>query len=133
MAEVLTPGAVGEAQVVVTPETTAERFGNAGAAVFATPMLVALCEQAAIKAVAPYLLPGQGTVGTHIELNHLAATPVGLRVTARAVLIEVAGKRLVFSLEAWDERETVGRGRHERYIIDRDRFLARAQAKTDGR
>lgn len=129
----LTPGVSGEAQVLVTPDTTAERFGNAGAAVFATPLLVALCEQAAIRAVAPFLAAGQGTVGTHIDIEHLAATPVGLHVTARAVLTEVAGRRLEFSLEARDEKEVVGRGRHTRFIIDNAKFYARVQAKASAR
>lgn len=133
MAAVLTPGVRGEAAMPVTPETTAERFGNAGAAVFATPLLAALCEQAAIRAVTPFLSAGQGTVGTRLELEHLAATPVGMKVTARAVLTEVSGRRLEFSLEAWDDQEPVGRGRHTRFIIDNAKFYARVQAKAGTR
>jgi fluoroacetyl-CoA thioesterase len=129
MGNALTPGVTGEAIVAVTADTTAERFGNAGAAVFATPLLVALMEQAAIAAIKPYLADGAGSVGTRVEISHLAATPVGMTVRAQAELVEVAGKKLTFAVEAFDDREKVGEGRHERYIIDNGKFLARVAAK----
>ncbi len=129
MGNALTVGAVGEAAVEVTADNTAERFGNKGAAVFATPLLVALMEQAAIAAVKPYLAAGEGSVGTRVEISHLAATPVGMAVRARAELVEIAGKKLTFAVEAFDDREKVGEGRHERYIIDNAKFMARVAAK----
>lgn len=129
MAETLTIGASGQAMAEVTSANTAERFGNAGAAVFATPMLVALMEQAAIDAIRPYLEAGQGTVGTKVEISHLAATPVGMTVRATAKLAEIAGKKLTFMVEAHDDREKVGEGRHERYIIDTAKFLSKIAAK----
>lgn len=129
MGTVLTTGAVGEAAVAVTADNTAERFGNKGAAVFATPLLVALMEQAAIAAIKPYLDAGQGSVGTRVEISHLAATPVGMTVRARAELTEIAGKKLTFAVEAYDDREKVGEGRHERYIIDNAKFMARVADK----
>ncbi|MDT8902777.1 thioesterase family protein [Anaeroselena agilis] len=129
MGTVLTVGAVGEASVAVAADNTAERFGNKGAAVFATPLLVALMEQAAIAAIGPYLDAGQGSVGTRVEVSHLAATPVGMTVRARAELTEIAGKKLTFAVEAYDDREKVGEGRHERYIIDNAKFMARVAAK----
>jgi fluoroacetyl-CoA thioesterase len=129
MGNALTAGATGEATVAVTADTTAERFGNKGAAVFATPLLVALMEQAAIAAIRPYLAAGEGSVGTRVEISHLAATPVGMTVRATAELVEVAGKKLTFAVEAFDDREKVGEGRHERYIIDNAKFLARVAAK----
>jgi len=125
----MTVGLVGTAEIKVTPETTAERFGNAGAAVFATPLLVALLEQAAINCIGPYLPAGKGTVGTRIEVEHLAATPIGMTVRATARLAEVAGKRLRFEVEAFDDREKVGQGLHERFIIDTERFLAKVNEK----
>lgn len=129
MAEALTVGASGQAVTRVTADNTAERFGNAGAAVFATPMLVALMEQAAIDALRPYLAAGQGSVGTRVEISHLAATPVGMTVKATATLMEVAGKKLTFTVEAYDDREKVGEGRHERYIIDTAKFLSKIATK----
>ena len=129
MGNALTVGAIGEAAVTVTADNTAERFGNKGAAVFATPLLVVLMEQAAIAAVKPYFADGEGSVGTRVEISHLAATPVGMTVRARAELVEVAGKKLTFAVEAFDDREKVGEGRHERYIIDNAKFMARVAAK----
>ncbi|HWQ62248.1 MAG TPA: thioesterase family protein [Negativicutes bacterium] len=129
MEKALTAGLSGEAAVEVTAENTAERFGNKGAAVFATPQLVALMELSAINAIKPYLAAGEGSVGTKVDISHLAATPVGMTVRAVATLTEVAGKKLTFAVEAFDDKEKVGEGRHERYIIDTAKFLARVAAK----
>jgi len=97
--------------------------------VFATPQLVALMELSAINAIRPYLSPGEGSVGTKVEISHLAATPVGMTVRAVATLTAVAGKKLTFTVEAYDDREKVGEGSHERYIIDTAKFLAKVAAK----
>lgn len=129
MAEVLKVGITGEASVEVVPENTADRMGNKGALVFATPMLVGLMEQAAIAAIRPCLAAGEGSVGTKVEVAHLAATPVGMTVRATAKLVEVAGKKLTFEVEAHDDREKVGEGRHERYIIDSAKFFAKVATK----
>ena len=107
MPEGLIPGVTGEASVLVSDANTAEMFGNAGAKVYATPMLVALMEQAAIAAIRPLLSPGEGSVGIKVEMSHLAATPVGMQVVAHAKLVEVAGKRLVFEVVASDDKEVV--------------------------
>ena len=129
MENTLRLGIIGKATVSVTPDNTAEKFGNSGAVVFATPMLVALIEQAAINALAPYLADGQGSVGTKVEIAHLAATPVGMSVHATATLEEMAGKKMVFAVEAFDDREQIGKGRHERYIINTATFLEKVAAK----
>ncbi|MDR3589730.1 MAG: thioesterase family protein [Negativicutes bacterium] len=129
MSQGLMAGITGEATVKVTPENTADKMGNAGAMVFATPMLVALLEQAAIAATKPYLTAGEGTVGTKVDIAHLAATPVGMTVRATAKLVEIAGKKLVFEVEAFDDREKVGQGRHERYIINTEAFFGKVAAK----
>ena len=129
MEKTLTVGAAGQATAAVTPDNTAEKFGNKGAAVFATPMLVALMEQAAIDAIRPYLAAGEGSVGTRVEVTHLAATPVGMTVKATAELVEIAGKKLTFTVAAFDDKEKVGEGRHERFIIDNAKFLAKVAAK----
>ena len=132
MPEGLIPGVTGEASVLVSDANTAEMFGNAGAKVYATPMLVALMEQAAIAAIRPLLSPGEGSVGTKIEMSRLAATPVGMQVVAHAKLVEVAGKRLVFDVVASDNTEVVGKCRHERYIVsDMAAFLAKTMAKQN--
>ena len=130
MPEGLKAGLVGRAEVMVSDSNTAEIFGNIGAKVFATPLLVALMEQAAIDAIRSCLLPGEGSVGTKIEMSHTAATPVGMMVTAKAELVEVAGKKMVFSVTASDSREVVGTCRHERFLVgDMAAFLAKVAAK----
>ncbi len=131
MAEVLETGREFELKREVTPELTADRYGNPGAFVFATPMLVALLEETAIRCVAPALEPGAGTVGTRLDVEHKAPTPVGLIVTARARLIEVDRRRLVFQVEASDDVELIAAGTHERFVLKSlAQFLERAAEKT---
>jgi len=101
--------------------------------VFATGFMVGFLEWSCIKAIEPHLnWPQEMTVGTHINVSHEAATPPGLTVTAHAKLVEVDGKRLVFEVEAHDGVDTISRGRHERFVIDRDAFTARVKRKRDG-
>jgi predicted thioesterase len=126
----IAPGLVGEVELVVQPADTADALGNRGVHVLATPRLVALLEQAAIRAVAAHLPAGTGTVGTRIDVRHLAATPVGMRARVRAVLREVDGRRLVFDVEGRDDAERVVEGTHERVQVDQARFLARVAAKA---
>jgi len=131
LAEELHVGRVFEIEREVTLATTADHYGNKGVEVFATPALIALLEETAIGCVAPTLTGEQGTVGTRVEVQHLAATPVGMKVTARAELVEIDGRRLVFNVEARDERELVAKGTHERFIINSmQKFLARAMGKA---
>lgn len=125
----LTPGIKGSASCVVGPEDTAKALGSGAVDVFSTPKLVALMEKAALLSVRDYLDEGMDTVGTHLDISHSAATPVGMTVRAESELIEVDRRRLVFSVKAWDETELVGEGTHERFIIDRDKFLAKCSAK----
>ncbi len=119
----LKPGVTGEATTVVVRENTAARVGAGGVEVFATPMMIALMEQAAWQSVANDLEPGYVTVGTLVNVRHLAATPPGQRVRATAELIEIDGRRLVFKVEAYDEKQKIGEGQHERYIVNLDRFM----------
>ena len=126
----LTPGIKGSASCVVGPEDTAKALGSGAVDVFSTPKLVALMEKAALLSVRDYLDEGMDTVGTHLDISHNAATPVGMTVRAEAELIEVDRRRLVFSVKAWDETELVGEGTHERFIIDRDKFLAKCNSKA---
>ena len=99
--------------------------------VFATGYMVGFLEWACIRAINPYLdWPEEQSVGTHINVSHLAATPPGLEVTARVKLLEVVGKRLLFAVEAHDGIDLITQGTHERYIIDRTRFTQKARAKA---
>lgn len=124
-------GRTHELDRVVTPELSAHAMGNEGVHVLATPNLVMLFEACSVRAIQDALEPGQATVGTHLDVRHLAATPIGDTVRIRAELIEVAGKRLVFHVEGFDSAEKIGEGRHERYVVDLGRFLARVQEKAD--
>ena len=123
------PGLTGELETNVTEADTAERWGSGLVPVLGTPTLVALMENAAVKALEAHLPPGQTSVGGRMDVRHLAPTPVGMAVRARAELLEVDGRRLVFSVEAWDEVERIGEATHERFVVDRDRFVAKAEAK----
>jgi fluoroacetyl-CoA thioesterase len=125
----LKPGATNTITVVVDESMTADRFGNTGVHVLATPMLVSYFELTAHQLAMRALEPGQGTVGFHVDIRHLAATPIGMRVTFRATLAERDRRRLVFRVEADDERERVGEGTHERFIVDMGRFMGRLAAK----
>ena len=129
MAE-LAPGLVGEATLVVEEKYTARHLGSGGVNVLATPIMIALMEEASRHAVEPLLEEGQLTVGASLDVRHLAPTPMGMRVTARAELLAVDGRMLTFRVEAHDEREKVGEGTHVRAIINLDRFLARVKVKT---
>ncbi len=98
--------------------------------VFATGFLVGFLEWACIKAINPYIdWPTQQTVGTHIDITHEAATPPGLEVTAHVELIEVDGRRLVFSVEAYDSVDLISKGSHQRFIIDKEKFDAKVESK----
>jgi predicted thioesterase len=122
-------GLRGSASMRVTPEKTAEAWGSGDVPVFGTPSLVALLETAAVNAVAKHLGPGETTVGTWLDVSHLAATPVGLEVRAEAELIAIEGRKLTFTAVAQDSREKIGECRHHRVIVARDRFLAKIQSK----
>jgi len=105
-------------------------MGNRGVHVFATPFVIGMLEDAAGAVLKPYLPPGAGSVGTMVEMKHLAATPVGMTVRAKATLLEIDGKRHLFAVEAWDEKDKIAEGRHERFVVpDMEKFLARAMKK----
>ncbi|GIL16075.1 MAG: thioesterase [Chloroflexota bacterium] len=122
-------GLVGEATQVVALEQTAAFWDSGLVAAFATPALVALLENAAFNAVRTALGAGQTTVGTELNIKHLAATPVGMTVRARAETLEHDGRKLVFKVEAWDDVEKIGEGTHTRFIVDLERFNQRFEEK----
>ena len=123
----LQPGATAEVSLVITPDVTADAMGNRGVHVLATPFLIGLLENAGAAVLRSEIPAGGGSVGTMVEMRHLAATPAGMTVRARATLIETDGKRFLFAVEAWDDTEKVAEGRHERYLVaDIQKFMNRA-------
>ena len=116
-------GMTGEATTTVVPENTAAYVGAGGVEVFATPMMIALMENAAWRGVADRLEEGYVTVGTLVNVRHLAATPLEHKVRATAELVEIEGRRLVFRVEAYDEQQKIGEGFHERFIVNLERFM----------
>ena len=126
----LEPGQTATVERVVTRELTADVLGNPGVTVLATPFVLTLLENAAHAVMAPHVPPGAGTVGTRVDMKHLAATPIGMTVRAKAVLLETDGRRCLFDVEAWDEVEKIAEGRHERFVVPNlGKFLERAMAK----
>ena len=128
------PGATAEVEMTVTPDRSADAMGNKGVMVLATPFLIGLLENAAIAVIQQALPPGAGTVGTMVEMRHLAATPVGMKVRAKATLLETDGRRFLFQVEAHDEVEKVAEAKHERFLVPNlEKFLARAMKKGQPR
>jgi fluoroacetyl-CoA thioesterase len=119
----LSAGLIGETRRVVTIEMTAERLGSGDVPVFGTPALLALVEEAAVTALRAALSDGLTSVGTHVELDHLAPSRVGAEVRALATLTAVEGRALTFECEAYDGEKLIGRATHKRVVVDRDRFL----------
>ena len=122
----LTIGIKGSAELLVTENVTAREVGSGTVAVLATPMMIALMEKTCLLSVRPFLEPGQDTVGTHVDVAHTAATPVGMRVRCESELVEIDRRRLVFRVTARDEAGVVGEGTHTRFVIDIEKFQAKA-------
>jgi fluoroacetyl-CoA thioesterase len=123
------PGLSGSATLVVAEEHTAPRVGSGRVHVLATPVMINLIEAAALDAVERLLPPGRQSLGTVLDVRHIAATPVGMRVTARAEVSAVEGRTIRFRVEARDERELIGDGRHERVVVNVAKFDERVQRK----
>lgn len=128
----LQSGLTGEVTEQVTTAKIALTLGSGDLPVYATPAMIALMEAAAVRAVADHLPPQQTTVGVHVDVRHLAATPLGQMVRATARLVAVDGRRLSFDVFADDEQERIGHGTHERVIVDRVKFAQRAETKQKG-
>ena len=123
-------GAKGSFSLIVAPEHLASRFKDATLPpVLATPVMVMVMENAALNAIKPYLEAGETAVGSRVDVRHLAATPVGRRVTGEAEVTLVDGRRIEFSVSAADADEQIGVGTHERMVIDSAKFAARLKAK----
>lgn len=116
-------------ETIVTESDTAAKFGSGDIYVYASPMMIGLMENAALKCVDDYLPKGYSTVGINVNVNHLKATPVGMKVTAKAKLNEIKGKKLLFTVEANDENGLIGEGSHVRYIVNSEEFLSKINSK----
>ncbi|MEG1560065.1 MAG: thioesterase family protein [Clostridia bacterium] len=131
----LNPGMKNVRDAIVRQEDTAEKAGSGMLSVYATPSMIALMENTAYSCVGEYLDDGQTTVGTMINVRHVSATPIGMRIGCEAELIEIDGKKLLFKVRAFDECGLIGDGIHERYIVTTEKFMSKTQgkrAKTDG-
>jgi fluoroacetyl-CoA thioesterase len=129
--EEIAPGLASECQLLVEEENTAIHLGSGNVSALATPEMIRWMEKASVAAVDPLLPEGYKTVGILVNVRHLAATPMGMKVRVRAELVEVDGRRLVFRVEAHDEVEKVGEGEHHRMIIDAKRFGEKVSKKRE--
>ncbi|MDY3908113.1 MAG: thioesterase family protein [Eubacterium sp.] len=125
----LKTGITGEMNEIVNQANTAATMKSGTLQVYATPAMIALMEQTAYTSVQDELEEGQGTVGTRMEVSHISATPLGMEVTAKSKLVSIDRRKLVFEVEAFDERGKIGEGIHERFIVDNKSF----QEKTDNK
>src|SRR5436190_16126193 len=125
----LRPGLRGEASLIVGEEHTAPRIGSDAIHVLATPVMINLIEAAALAAVEKLLPPGHQSLGTVLNVRHVAATPVGMRVTASATVERIEGRTVFFRVEARDERELIGDGTHERVVVNVEKFDQRVKRK----
>lgn len=125
----LETGIKGKKEIIVTGEKSAKAMGSGTLEVFATPAMIALMENTAYESVAPELEAGCGTVGTALNVKHVSATPVGMKVTCETELVQVNGRVLTFSVKAFDECGLIGEGEHERFIIYEEKFQSKADSK----
>lgn len=125
-------GLKGRAEELVTEERTAAAACSGALSVYGTPFMTALMEKAAWTSIAPHLEPGESTVGTKLDIAHLSATPVGMKVWAESEVTVVDGRRIVLNVAAYDEKGKIGEGTHERFIVADERFLAKAAKKLEG-
>jgi len=129
----LAPGLKGSAELLVGEEHTAPSIGSGRVRVLATPVMINLMEAAALDAAEAALAEGHQSLGTHLDVSHVAATPVGMRVTATAEVVAVDGNRVSFRVEARDEADLIGEGTHARVVVDVARFDARVARKGAGK
>lgn len=128
----LKPGLTGTAEMVVGTRDTAPRVGSGRIAVLATPVMISLIEEAALACVEDHLPEGRQSLGTHLDVSHIAATPIGMTVTATAELTAVEGRKLTFRVEARDEQDLIGEGTHARVVVTAASFAERIRAKAGG-
>ncbi len=124
-------GAKFKVTIKVEEKDTAKAHGSGTLSVLATPRMIALMEESAYKCIEKYLEEGQSSVGTYLDVKHLSATPVGMEVYAESEIIEVDGRKVVFSVKAYDEKGLIGEGKHERFIVFSEKFVAKTYQKLD--
>ena len=125
----LVTGIKGHREEVATHEKSAQYLDSGNVEVFATVMMIAMMEKTCLDSVLPFLEEGQDTVGTYVDVSHCSATPVGMKVWCDSELVEIDRRRLVFRVAAYDERGLIGEGRHERFIITKEKFLSKTYSK----
>ncbi|HWA38008.1 MAG TPA: thioesterase family protein [Burkholderiales bacterium] len=125
----ITPGRTGTAGLLVADQHTAPRVGSGRVHVLATPVMINVIEAAALEAIEHLLPPGTQSLGTVLNVRHIAATPVGMKVTALATVTRVDGRTVFFTVEVKDEKELIGDGLHERVVVNVEKFAARVQRK----
>ena len=123
-------GICGKQTITVTEAMTAKAMGSGELPVYATPSMIALMENTAFESVASELEEGSGTVGTALDIKHVSATPVGMKVTCESELVKVDGRALTFSVKAFDEAGLIGEGTHERFIVFEEKFQKKADDKA---
>jgi predicted thioesterase len=128
----LSIGLKGRASIVVGEEQTAPRVGSGRVRVLATPVMINMMEAAALDAIENLLPPGHQSLGTHLDVGHYAATPVGMTLRASAEVTKIDGRNVTFRVEAFDDRERIGDGTHTRVVVNVERFDARIQKKLKG-
>ncbi len=128
----MVPGLIGKSEMVVREEDLVSKLGSVAADVLSTPRLIQLLETAAIEAIQEYLPSDQLSLGTQVKVKHLSPTPLGMKVTAHALLKEIDKNRLFFLVDAFDERDKVAEGEHERILVSKERFIQRVEKKRAG-
>ena len=129
---VMVPGLTGKSEMVVKEEDLVSQLGDVRVAVLSTPRLIQLLEAAAVDAICDFIPSDQVSLGTEVKMRHLSATPLGMKVTANALLKSVGENRLLFLVDAYDEKEKVAEGEHERVLVSKERFLQRVEKKRAG-
>ena len=125
----LETGITGISEETVTEETVASSMSSGGLPVYATPRMIGMMEYTAWASVEPYLEEGKGTVGTHLDVSHVSASPLGAHIRIESELSEIDRRRLVFTVKAFDDEGLIGEGTHERFIIDNAKFMERTLSK----
>jgi predicted thioesterase len=126
------PGLIGKSEMIVKDEDLVKKLGDVPVDVLSTPRLIQLLETAAIEAIHEFVPTDQVSLGTEVKIKHLSATPLGMKVTAHALLKGVEKSRLFFLVDAYDEKEKVAEGEHERVLVSKERFLQKVERKRAG-
>lgn len=132
LSQLIHPGMTREDSFEITMDNSAIHIGSGSSRVLATPWMIAFMERVSHRLLTCCLPEGYSSVGTHLDVNHLAPTPVGATIRVKSELLSIDGNRVYFSLEAWDDLEKIGEGKHERVVIEEARFLRRVEKKLAG-